>query len=365
MKTLEEIQKDIEEIDVTKNELRDSSIPEPEKREMIEDLDKILEKLKKEERERMFYGDWSTMRWYPKEEGKYIIRILPKKLNREGSWYLRVHRHYVNLEGYRFKRYVCNKSMFDQRCAICEIARKLHKEGNFKVYARFKFFRQYAMNIVVRGRKEAEGVKIWEAPNSVLNSILIKKDLNSRAIYDYDFIVHYDPEETRNWRRYRVNMRRKESPIGTEEQKQLWLSQMLELTAESLYKPVDDINEPVLLDWAKTCLRTEEHLAWYYSDEGQAEMERGQQEEREKQEKEEKEKTEAKRRNEESRNKWREMIKDGLAAEEFEKESKKDVEGCSTWDILNELFIGEKDWDELRQELKEQLGREEKAKPKK
>ena len=342
MKTLEQIQEDIEEIEVTKNKLKNTPMPESEKIEMMEDLDKILEKLKKEKRERMFYGDWSTMRWYPREKGKYIIRILYEKLNLEGSWYLQVHRHHVNLKGYRSNRYVCNENMFDQRCAICEIRRKLYKEGNFKVYKRFDSFNQYAMNIVVRGRKEAEGVKIWEVPGSVLNWILMKQDWNRRAIYNYDLIIHYDPEETRNLRRYRVNRRRKESPIGTEEQKQLWLSQMLELTAESLYKPVDDINEPVLLDWAKTCVRTKEHLAWYYSGEGQAEMEAMREEKERKKVEEEQEKIERKKYFEEQRKKIRKEL----------------LSGELPWSEFQEYHLGDffslKETEELGKEVEEQ-----------
>lgn len=349
MKTLEQIQEDIEEIEVTKDKLKNTPMPESEKIEMMEDLDKILEKLKKEKREMMFHGDWSEMCWRPKEEGKYIIRILHKKHNLEGPWYLQVHRHYVNLKGYRSNRYVCNKNMFDQRCAICEIRRKLYKEGNFKAYKRFDSFNQYAMNILVRGRKEAEGVKIWEAPASVLNSIFIKQDSNRRAIYDYDLIIHYDPEETRNRRRYRVNTRRKESSIGTEEQKQLWLSQMLELTAESLYKPADDINEPVLLDWAKTCVRTKEHLAWYYSGEGQAEMEAvreekeaAREEEKHKRVEEEQARIEQKKYFEELRKKIRkELLSGELSWSEF-------------WEYHLGDFFSSKETEELGKEVEEQ-----------
>jgi len=57
MRTLKEIYKDINEIKETKNELKNSSIPEPDKIKMMEDLDRIMEKLKKEGRESAIFTD--------------------------------------------------------------------------------------------------------------------------------------------------------------------------------------------------------------------------------------------------------------------------------------------------------------------
>jgi len=95
MKTLEEIKGDIEEIEVTKNEVKNRYYSDSEKRKMMKQLDEILEKLKKEERGKMFYGDWSHMRWFPREKGEYIIHVLPKNEEHEGSWFLEVNKHFV------------------------------------------------------------------------------------------------------------------------------------------------------------------------------------------------------------------------------------------------------------------------------
>ena len=374
METLEQIQKDIEEIKVTKNKLKNSVIPDSEKRKMIEDLDNIMEKLKEEEREGMFYGDWSHMRWRP-SEGENIIRVLPAKVEREGSWFLRVNKHFVYTYSHmKPEVFICNFQLFNKSCALCEFERRREEKRDPSVRKFFGLTQQGVVNIVVRGT-EREAAKVWEAPGtafknmtsinrlpvSILHKRKMYRDIKENALYECDLKVLYKPEE-KPWLRYNVDIG-KIRPMGTEEEKQQWLEQALELLPEVLYKPVEDSETSALLGEVKELMERVKREAYFKTPEGQAEMERGQQEEREKQEKEEKEKAEAKRRNEESRNKWREMIKDGSAAEEFKKESKKDVEGWSTWDILNELFIGEKDWDELAEILSQQL--KEKAKAKK
>jgi len=374
MKTLKQIQEDVEEIEVTKDKLKNTPMPESEKIEMMEELDKYLGKLKKEKRERMFYGDWSEMCWRPKEKREYIIRILPQKVGHKGSWFQRVNKHFVwTYSPLGPEVFICNYLLFGEHCSICEFERRMQDEYGTDITKQFTFpTQQVVMNIVVRG---LEGVKVWEAPKSAFKQIAsihdvdinmmrrrkLGKNVKKNVLFECDLKVNYD-RKAREWERYKVGIG-ETRPMGTEEEKQQWLGQVLELIPEVLYKPVEDSETSALLGEVKELMERVKREAYFKTPEGQAETERGRQEEREKREKEEKEKAEAKRRNEESRNNWREMIKDGSAAEEFKKESKKDVEGWSTWDILNELFIGEKDWDELAEMLSQQL--KEKAKAKK
>ena len=96
IKTLEAIKRDIEEIEVTKNEVENSDYSDSKKGEMTKQLDEILEKLKKEEREKhaaieekgINKHNWGSTRylWKPKKKSACRIRIMPWPENSEAKW---------------------------------------------------------------------------------------------------------------------------------------------------------------------------------------------------------------------------------------------------------------------------------------
>ena len=322
--------------------------------------------------------------WRRKEKTKNRIRIMPMPEDSEAKWWMRVDIHVVQTI-YERQQFICNKQLFNLSCKLCNMKKRFKRQDKLKEAEKIRLRRYSFLNIIDRDR-EAEGVKVWMAPISAWNRInhLYLKDYNPVEFFDtppnkerdrepwsygHDLSVFYYPDREPALMYYvePPHLDDKSTPLGTDEQREIWASEVLPLLPENYYDPIEfkDLELKLMEERIERLVSHEEYIAYTETPEYEAEMERMREEERQKKIKDEKEKVESKKRLEESLGKWREMIKDGSAPEEFEKESKKDVEGCSTWDILNELFIGEKDWDELKQELKEQLEREEKAKPKK
>lgn len=334
----------------------------------------------KEKREIMFHGDWSEMCWRPKERFEYIIRIIPQKVGHKGSWFRRVNKHFVWTYSHLGPEvFICNYLLFGEHCSICEFERRMQDEYGTDITKKFTFpAQQGVMNIVVRG---LEGVKVWEAPKSALKQIAsihdvdinmmrrrkLWKNVKKNALYECDLKVNYD-RKARKWERYKVEIG-ETRPMGTEEEKQQWLGQVLELIPEVLYKPVEDSEISVLLDEVKELMERVKREAYLESPEGQAEMEAVRKEKEAVREEEKRKKVEE----EQARiewieswkkevNEWREMIHSGEAAEEIIKEKEVCIGGETyivgedeAWGYLNELLYEDEAWGELKGLLNEQV----------
>jgi len=198
------------------------------------------------------------------------------------------------------------------------------KEAEKIVLRRYTF-----LNIIDRER-EAEGVKVWMAPISAWSRIsfhLFNEDSDVSFFdtppneergwkcwsYGQDLNVIYDPEEE-PIRMYSVQPLFFEStPLGTEEQREIWASQVLPLLPENYYDPVElkDKELKLLEKGIAELVSHEEFMAYIRTPEHEAELERRREEEKRKRVEEEQAKIERKKYFEEISEKMKEDIKTG------------------------------------------------------
>ena len=246
------------------------------------------------------------MLWRPKV-GENIIRILPPRKGHKGSWYLSVNKHFVNTYTHlRPEVLVCNKELFGEHCPICEFESRMREEFGSKITKKFVSpTQQGVMNVVVRG-SELEGVKVWEAPKSAFEDVgdifrinknkpkarpkMERHNIKENAIYECDLKVFYE-KTPEMWKRYKVEIN-ETRPLGTEEEMQQWLGQMLDLLPEVLYKPVVGSEISALLE------RVKQEIYWE-TPEYKAEMEAKRKKEEQKAEEQERQLEERKKKAEE------------------------------------------------------------------
>jgi len=184
------------------------------------------------------------------------------------------------------------------------------KEAGKIVLRRYGF-----LNIIDRAR-EAEGVKVWMAPISACNQIKYfyfrednhieyfdtppdEKRNQDRWRYGHDSNVFYDPEEE-PLHMYYVEPNRfgdKPTPLGTEEQREIWASQVLPLLPENYYDPVElkDKELKLLEKGIAELVSHEEFMAYIQTPEHEAKLERRREEEKRKKVEEEARKKEIKK----------------------------------------------------------------------
>jgi len=302
---------------------------------------------------------------------------MPKPEDSEAKWWMRVDIHVVQTI-YERQQFICNKQFFNLSCKLCNMKKRFKRQDKLKEAEKIRLRRYSFLNIIDRDR-EAEGVKVWMAPISAWNRIhrLYFKDYNPVEFFDtppskerrrepwsygHDLSVFYYPDQEPALMYYvePPHLDDKSTPLGTDEQREIWASEVLPLLPENYYDPIEfkDLELKLMEERIERLVSHEEYIAYTETPEYEAEMERNREEERQKKIKDEKEKVESKKRREESLKKWREKIRSGEAAQEIIEDRKKSYGGYAEWDFLKDLFYDEKDWDELEKILSAQLKEE-------
>ena len=265
--------------------------------------------------------------WRPKEKIKNRIRIMP--WDSKGNWEMRVDIHVIDTRYQRYQRYICNRQLFNVSCKLCNMKKRLKRQDKPKEAEKIVLRRYTFLNIIDRER-EAEGVKVWMAPISAWSRIsfhLFNEDSDVSFFdtppneergwkcwsYGQDLNVIYDPEEE-PIRMYSVQPLFFEStPLGTEEQREIWASQVLPLLPENYYDPVElkDKELKLLEKGIAELVSHEEFMAYIRTPEHEAELERRREEEKRKRVEEEQAKIERKKYFEEISEKMKEDIKTG------------------------------------------------------
>jgi len=178
----------------------------------------------------------------------------------------------------------------------------------------------------------------------------------------------------------------KPTPLGTEEQREIWASEVLPLLPENYYDPIEfkDLELKLMEKGIEDLVSHEEYIAYTQTPEYEAEMERKREEEEQKKEEQERKAEEWKIKAEKIRKKflsgemsfselceqqltgclsikeWRQVIESGELAKEIIRREKEDYAdyGRDTWIALRTEFEGEKDWDELAKILSAKLKEE-------
>ena len=170
---------------------------------------------KKKEYEKV---DYTKVYWKPKSEGKYQIRLVPSKFNKE--WPIQeVQLHY----GYaKFPIYALTN--WEEKDPIIEFIKELRKTNeskNWKLAKQLDPKMRYFAQILVRG-EENMGVRLWEFGKNVYQQLLsIADDEDYGNFTDinngFDFTLTVEPGEMSGRTFLKVasiSPKRKESPLG-------------------------------------------------------------------------------------------------------------------------------------------------------
>lgn len=300
--------------------------------------------------------------WRPEKKIKNRIRIMPGPEDSKGNWVMRVDIHVIDTRYQRYQRYICNRQLFNVSCKLCNMKKRLKRQDKPKEAEKIALRRYGFLNIIDRAR-EAEGVKVWMAPISAWNRIRYfhfrednrieyfdtppdEKRNQGRWRYGHDSNVFYDPEEE-PLHMYYVEPNRfgdKPTPLGTEEQREIWASQVLPLLPENYYDPLEfkDKELKLLEKRIAELVSHEEFMAYIQTPEYKAELERKREKEERKKVEEEQAKIEQKKYFEELRKKIRKEL----------------LSGELSWSEFHEYHLGDffssKETEELGKEVEEQ-----------
>jgi len=206
-----------------------------------------------EESKRKSSIDWKTKYWRPKEGVECIIRILPAKKGSGAKYHLRAGKHFIkHFSDEKTEAFVCNKETYGETCCACDHYEKLISDGKTEEARRYKPRRVGVFNVIDRSN-EAAGVKLYEGPVravwGVIVGLVASKGRMSNLFDEYaaggelvrpgrDIVIQYDPRKLPSFM-YKV-FPLDQSPLGTPEQIQAWLADMVELKAEVLFPPTDE-----------------------------------------------------------------------------------------------------------------------------
>jgi len=239
--------------------------------------------------------------WKPKKKSACRIRIMPWPENSEAKWWMRVDLHVVETRYLRYQRFyrryqqfICNKQLFNLSCKLCNMKKRLKRQGNLKETEKIRLRRYSFLNIIDRDR-EHEGVKIWMAPISAWNKIRHHHHNEYHPVnyfdtppdeergwdqwsYGWDLKVFFNPEEEPRYM-YTVDsplLDYEPTPLGTEEQKKRWAAEMLPLLPENFYDPIELKGKELKLleENIAELVSREEFVAYIRSPEYEARMER-------------------------------------------------------------------------------------------
>lgn len=317
--------------------------------------------------------------WRPEKKIKNRIRIMPEPEGAKAKWWMRVDIHVVHTI-YERQQFICNKQLFDLSCKLCNMKKRLKRQDKLKEAEEIVLRRYSFLNIIGRER-EAEGVKVWMAPISAWNWI-------SRHYFKEENPVEYfdtPPNEERGreyWRYghdlnvfYRPNQEPflmyyvepphfddEPTPLGTEEQREIWASEVLPLLPENYYDPIELKDEELKLleEGIVKLVSWEEFRAYMQTPEYEAEMAAMRDEKERKKVEEEARKKEIKK----LYTKWRKMAVIALD-KPFEEISDCEAESWYEGQCIvyqDDLEEGMKYFDWLREEWERKYGRDKETK---
>ena len=185
--------------------------------------------------------DYTTLYWKPKQEGKYQIRIVPSKFNKEWP-FTEVLLHYG------FDKFaIYSLSNWGETDPIVEFAKKLretNESDNWKLAKKIDPKMRVFAQVIVRG-EEDKGVRLWEFGKNIYQSLLSLADdpdygdyTNINEGIDFTLEAKYGDVGGRQVLLSSITPKRKSSPLSTDaDLVKSWLENQNEiLELQSKYK---------------------------------------------------------------------------------------------------------------------------------
>ena len=163
--------------------------------------------------------DYTTLYWKPKQEGKYQIRIVPSKFNKEWP-FTEVSLHYG------FDKFaIYSLSNWGEADPIVEFAKKLRETNeseNWKLAKKIDPKMRVFAQVIVRG-EEDKGVRFWEFGKNIYQSLLSLADDPDYGDYtdinegiDFTLEAKYGDVGGRQVLLSSITPKRKSSPLSTD-----------------------------------------------------------------------------------------------------------------------------------------------------
>ena len=163
--------------------------------------------------------DYTTLYWKPKQEGKYQIRIVPSKFNKEWP-FTEVLLHYG------FDKFaIYSLSNWGEADPIVEFAKKLretNESDNWKLAKKIDPKMRVFAQVIVRG-EEDKGVRLWEFGKNIYQSLLSLADDPDYGDYtdinegiDFTLEAKYGDVGGRQVLLSSITPKRKSSPLSTD-----------------------------------------------------------------------------------------------------------------------------------------------------
>ena len=163
--------------------------------------------------------DYTTLYWKPKQEGKYQIRIVPSKFNKEWP-FTEVSLHYG------FDKFaIYSLSNWGEADPIVEFAKKLRETNeseNWKLAKKIDPKMRVFAQVIVRG-EEDKGVRLWEFGKNIYQSLLSLADDPDYGDYtdinegiDFTLEAKYGDVGGRQVLLSSITPKRKSSPLSTD-----------------------------------------------------------------------------------------------------------------------------------------------------
>ena len=163
--------------------------------------------------------DYTTLYWKPKQEGKYQIRIVPSKFNKEWP-FTEVSLHYG------FDKFaIYSLSNWGEADPIVEFAKKLRETNeseNWKLAKKIDPKMRVFAQVIVRG-EEDKGVRLWDFGKNIYQSLLSLADDPDYGDYtdinegiDFTLEAKYGDVGGRQVLLSSITPKRKSSPLSTD-----------------------------------------------------------------------------------------------------------------------------------------------------
>ena len=195
--------------------------------------------------------DYTTLYWKPKQEGKYQIRIVPSKFNKEWP-FTEVSLHYG------FDKFaIYSLSNWGEADPIVEFAKKLRETNeseNWKLAKKIDPKMRVFAQVIVRG-EEDKGVRLWEFGKNIYQSLLSLADDPDYGDYtdinegiDFTLEAKYGDVGGRQVLLSSITPKRKSSPLSTDaDLVKSWLENQNEiLELQGKYKKSYDVIKKLL-----------------------------------------------------------------------------------------------------------------------
>jgi hypothetical protein len=196
--------------------------------------------------------DWKEKFWRP-APGENLIRILPAKDNAPAgvTYHLKVTKHFFNFGPKSWEVFVCNQEMYNLPCPVCERRIELFKSKDKELIEQAKELRSSSSGIFnIVDRSDPKGpTKLYEAPYSVWFKLIQLASGGGRfsdlilsigpngEILGRDIALIYHPSASPQYK-YEI-IPDQLSPLGSEEDVERWMGEIIDLTPETFWKPID------------------------------------------------------------------------------------------------------------------------------